>query len=166
MTLIASTLQSFFTDRLVNQRHASPRTIASYRDSLRMLVVFVHDRTGKTPSAIDWQDLNVESISAFLDHLETGRGNGARTRDLRLTAIRSLCAYASLRHPEHAASIQQVLAIPAKRFDKPTTPCCSSRFRRAFASQNSPASTSPTSPSARAPACVASARDAGIAPCR
>lgn len=119
MSLIASTLQSFFTDRLVNQRHASPRTIASYRDSLRMLVVFVHNRTGKAPRAIDWQDLNVESISAFLDHLETGRGNGARTRNLRLTAIRSLFAYASLRHPEHAASIQQVLAIPAKRYDKP-----------------------------------------------
>ena len=102
MSLIASTLQSFFTDRLVNQRRASSRTIASYRDSLRLLVVFVHNRTGKTPSAIDWDDLNVESISAFLDHLETGRGNGTRTRNLRLTAIRSLFAYASLRHPEHA----------------------------------------------------------------
>jgi site-specific recombinase XerD len=119
MSLIASTLQSFFTDRLVNQRHASSRTIASYRDSLRMLIVFVHDRTGKSPSAIDWQDLHPETISAFLDHLETGRGNAARTRNLRLTAIRSLFAYASLRHPEHASLIQQVLAIPAKRYDKP-----------------------------------------------
>jgi site-specific recombinase XerD len=119
VSLIAPTLQSFFTDRLVNQRHASSRTIASYRDSLRMLVVFVYNRTGKSPSAIDWQDLHMETISAFLDHLETGRGNGTRTRNLRLTAIRSLFAYASLRHPEHAALIQQVLAIPAKRYDKP-----------------------------------------------
>jgi len=119
MSLIASTLQSFFTDRLVNQRHASSRTIASYRDSLRMLIVFVHDRTGKPPNTIDWQDLPPQTISAFLDHLETGRGNATRTRNLRLTAIRSLFAYASLRHPEHASLIQQVLAIPTKRYDKP-----------------------------------------------
>jgi site-specific recombinase XerD len=103
MSLIAPTLQSFFTDRLVRQRRASPRTIASYRDSLRLFVVFVHGRTAKTPCTLDWDDLDT----------------GPRTRNLRLTAIRSLFAYASLRHPEHAALIQRVLAIPAKRFDKP-----------------------------------------------
>lgn len=119
MSLIAPTLQSFFTDRLVNQRHASPRTIASYRDSLRMLVVFIQARTGKPASALDWHDLPAETISAFLDHLQTERQNSARTRNLRLTAIRSLFAHAALRHPEHAALIQQVLAIPAKRYDKP-----------------------------------------------
>lgn len=120
MSVVAPTLQAFFTDRLAKQRQASPRTIASYRDSLRMLVVFAHDRTGKTPCTLGWDDLNTEMICAFLDHLETDRGNGPRTRNLRLTAIRSLFAYASLRHPEHAALIQRVLAIPAKRFDKPT----------------------------------------------
>lgn len=119
MSLVAATLQGFFTDRLANQRHASPRTIASYRDSLRMLLVFAHDRTGKRPCTLDWDDLDTEMICAFLDHLETDRGNSPRTRNLRLTAIRSLFAYASLRHPEHAALIQRVLAIPAKRFDKP-----------------------------------------------
>lgn len=119
MSLVAPTLQSFFTDRLAKQRRASPRTIASYRDSLRLLVVFVHDRTGKTPCTLDWEDLDTEMICAFLDHLEAERHNSPRTRNLRLTAIRSLFAYASLRHPEHAALIQRVLAIPAKRFDKP-----------------------------------------------
>lgn len=119
MSLIAPTLQSFFVDRLARQRQASPRTIASYRDSLRMLVVFVHERTGKQPAALDWNDLTAETISDFLDHLETERGNSPRTRNLRLTAIRSLFIYASLRHPDHAALIQRVLAIPAKRFDKP-----------------------------------------------
>lgn len=119
MSLVAPTLQSFFTDRLVNQRQASPRTIASYRDSLKLLVAFVHARTGKTPATLDWDDLGPETICAFLDHLEGVRGNGPRTRNLRLTAIRSLFAYASLRHPEHAALIQRVLAIPPKRFDKP-----------------------------------------------
>jgi site-specific recombinase XerD len=119
MSLIAATLQSFFTDRLVNQRRVSPRTIASYRDSLRMLVAFVQARTRKPASALDWQDLPAETIGAFLDHLESERGNGVRTRNLRLTAIRSLFAYAALRHPEHAALIQQVLAIPVKRYGKP-----------------------------------------------
>jgi site-specific recombinase XerD len=120
MTLVAATLESFFTDRLVNQRNASSRTIASYRDALKLLVVYVHRQTGKTPCTLEWEDLDTEMISAFLDHLEMQRHNSARTRNLRLTAIRSLFAYASLRHPEHAALIQRVLAIPPKRFDKPT----------------------------------------------
>jgi site-specific recombinase XerD len=119
MTLLAPTLQSFFTDRLAQQRRVSPRTVASYRDSLRLLIMFVHRRSGTPPHALDWEDLTPELISAFLDHLEVERGNSPRTRNLRLTAIRSLFAYASLRHPEHAALIQRVLAIPAKRFDKP-----------------------------------------------
>jgi site-specific recombinase XerD len=119
MTLIAPTLESFFTERLSRQRRASARTIASYRDALRLLLVFVRDRTGKAPSVLDWADLDTEMICAFLDHLENERHNGPRTRNLRLTAIRSLFAYASLRHPEHAALIQRVLAIPPKRFDKP-----------------------------------------------
>lgn len=119
MSLVAPTLESFFVDRLANQRHASPRTIASYRDSLKLLVVFVHSQTGKTPCTLRWEDLDAEMICAFLDHLEDDRHNGARTRNLRLTAIRSLFIYASLRHPEHAALMQRVLAIPPKRFDKP-----------------------------------------------
>ena len=120
MTAIAPTLQAFFTERLVRQRGASPRTIASYRDTLRLLLAFARDRTGKQPAALDWDDLDAATISAFLDHLETSRGNGPRTRNLRLTAIRSLIRWASLRHPEHAAVFQQVLAIPPKRADKRT----------------------------------------------
>ena len=118
MTAIAPTLESWFTDRLGRQRQASPRTIASYRDTLRLLMCFMQARTGKAPSSLDWDDLSEEAISAFLDHLETERHNGPRTRNLRLTAIRSLFRYAALRHPEHAAVIQRVLAIPAKRFTK------------------------------------------------
>jgi site-specific recombinase XerD len=118
MSLIAPTLESFFVDRLANQRRASPRTITSYRDTVKLLLVFVHRRTGKAPSTLAWDDLDAEMISAFLDHLEVDRHNGPRTRNLRLTAIRSLFIYASLRHPEHAALIQRVLAIPPKRFEK------------------------------------------------
>ena len=118
MTLIAPTLQAFFTDRLTKQLHASPRTIASYRDSLRLLLCFANDRTAIAPAALDWDDLDEPLITAFLDHLETDRHNSPRTRNLRLTAIRALLRYAALRHPEHAAVIARVLSIPAKRFDR------------------------------------------------
>jgi len=118
MTALGPTLQAFFTDRLVRQRQVSPRTIESYRDTFRVLLSFVQQTTGKAPSVLDWNDLDEAVISGFLDHLETQRGNSARTRNLRLTAIRSLFRYAALRHPEHAAVIARVLSIPAKRFEK------------------------------------------------
>lgn len=120
MTSIAPTLQAFFTDRLLEQRQASPRTVAAYRDALRLLLGYVHAHRGKLPSTLDWQDLDAATITAFLTHLETVRHNSIRTRNVRLTAIRSLFSYAALRHPEHAQLIQQVLAIPPKRFDKRT----------------------------------------------
>jgi site-specific recombinase XerD len=118
MTLVAPTLQAFFTDRLATQRRASPRTIAAYRDTLRLLLGFVHCRTGVRPAQLDWADLDATMISAFLHYLESERGNSIRTRNVRLTAIRSLFSYAALRHPEHALLIARVLAIPPKRFDK------------------------------------------------
>jgi site-specific recombinase XerC len=120
MTTIAPTLQAFFSDRLARQLHASPRTIASYRDTLRLLLCFAQQQTMTAPSALDWAQLDEPLIVAFLDHLESARGNSARTRNLRLTAIRSLFSYAALRHPEHAAVIARVLAIPPKRFDRRT----------------------------------------------
>ena len=120
MTLLAPTLQAFFTDRLVQQRHASPATVAAYRDTFRLLLCYAHQHTGTPPSVLDIGDLDAPLITAFLQHLETGRGNTARTRNARLGAIRSLFRYAAARHPEHAASIARVLAIPQKRFDKKT----------------------------------------------
>jgi len=96
MTAVAPTLQAFFTDRLTRQLQASPRTIASYRDTLRLLLCFTQQQTGKQPARLDWDDLNETVIAAFLEHLETDRGNSARTRNLRLTAIRSLFKYALL----------------------------------------------------------------------
>jgi len=120
MTLIAPTLQAWFIDRLTPQLQASPRTIASYRDTLRLLLRFVQEKTGTAPASLDWNDLDESLIEAFLEHLETERGNSARSRNLRLTAIRSLFKYAALRHPEHAATIARVLSIPPKRFEKRT----------------------------------------------
>ena len=120
MTPVAATIQAFFTERLAGQLQASPRTIGSYRDTLRLLLDYTHQQTGKTPSALDWEDLNEELISGFLQHLETARGNVPKTRNLRLTAIRSLFTFASLRHPEHAHTIARVLAIPPKRHQQRT----------------------------------------------
>jgi site-specific recombinase XerD len=120
MTLVAPTLQAYFSDRLAMQLQASPRTIASYRDTLRLLLCFVQERTGRAPSALGWDELDEPLIAAFLEHLEVERHNSARTRNLRLTAIRSLFGYAALRHPEHAAVIQRVLSIPPKRFERRT----------------------------------------------
>lgn len=118
MSGLAPVMEGFFTERLLAQRRASPHTIASYRDALRLLLAFVQRRTGKAPSKLAIEDLDAVVIGAFLDHLEHERHNSVRTRNNRLAAIHSLFAYAALRHPEHAALIQRVLAIPAKRMDR------------------------------------------------
>ena len=118
MNTLAPTLQAFFTDRLARQRRASPHTIAAYRDACKLLLVFAEQHTGKPPSEVDIADLDAPLIGAFLDHLEHERGNSVRTRNARLAAIHSLFGYAALHHPEDAAVIQRVLAIPLKRFDR------------------------------------------------
>jgi integrase/recombinase XerD len=118
MSALAPTLQAFFTDRLIGQRNASPHTIAAYRDTLRLLLRFAAQRTGRQPSELDIDDLDAPLIGAFLDHLGHERHNSVRTRNARLAAIRSLFHYAALGHPEHAATIQRVLAIPPKRFER------------------------------------------------
>ena len=118
MSDLAPALQEFFTRRLISQRDASPATIAAYRDTFRLLLSFAAARTGKAPSALGLADIDAPMITAFLEHLQTARGNSVRTRNARLAAIRSLFAYAALRHPEHGALIQRVLAIPGKRRDR------------------------------------------------
>ena len=118
MSALAPTLQAFFTDRLIGQRNASPHTIAAYRDTLRLLLCFAAQRTGRQPSQLDIDDLDAPLIGAFLDHLEHERANSIRTRNARLAAIRSLFKFAAFRHPEHAATIERVLAISPKRFER------------------------------------------------
>jgi len=108
-------LQSFFTQRLLAQRKASPHTIASYRDTFRLLLQFAQKRLRKTPSQLGLEDLDATLIGAFLDDLQKHRHNGARSRNLRLTAVRSFFRYAALESPAHAGSIQRVLAIPNQR---------------------------------------------------
>ena len=118
MSALAPTMQAWFTDRLVGQRHASPNTIAAYRDAWRLLLKFVESQTGTQPSRLDIADLNADVICDFLNHLERDRNNSIRTRNARLAAIRSFFRYAALRHPEHASLIARVLEIPTKRSER------------------------------------------------
>lgn len=111
-------LERFFTQRLMAQRRASSHTIGSYRDTFRLLLQFTQRQLHKAPSALSLADLNAPLIGAFLDELEKVRSNTARSRNLRLTAIRSFFRFAAYEEPAHAASIQRVLAIPNKRFEK------------------------------------------------
>ena len=118
MTPLAPILQGFFTDKLLTQRQASPHTIASYRDTCRLLLQFASRQARKQPCQLDIADLDAPLITAFLQHLETGRANTITTRNARLAAIRSLFRYAALHAPEHAAVISRVLAIPPIRSDR------------------------------------------------
>jgi integrase/recombinase XerD len=115
VTALAPLLQAFFTDRLMTQYGASPHTIASYRDTFRLLLNHTHQRTGKLPTDLDLADLDAATIGGFLHELETVRGNSVATRNTRLAAIHSLFRYASLRAPEHADLISRVLGIQTKR---------------------------------------------------
>jgi integrase/recombinase XerD len=157
---VATLIERYFTERLMRQRNVSANTIASYRDTFRLLFTFAQARLRKPPSALALDDVDAPLIGAFLTDLEAKRGASAKTRNLRLTAVRSFFRFVSFEEPAHSARIQRILAIPSKRHDKrqvhfltrpeieailaaptgrrgsatATTPCCWSRFRRACAS--------------------------------
>jgi site-specific recombinase XerD len=118
MTPLAPTLERFFTIRMIRQRQASPHTIASYRDTFRLLLKFAQIQTGRQPSQLRIEDLDARLIGRFLEHLERDRGGSTRTRNARLAALHSMFRYAALEHPEHAELITRVLAIPPKRSDR------------------------------------------------
>ncbi len=114
-----SLLQRFFAERLMQQQQASPRTVAAYRDSFRLLLTFAHRRLGKRPSDLALADLNASLILDFLKHLEVERHNCIRTRNARFAAIRSFMEYVAFQEPSGLALAQSVLAIPMKRFEQP-----------------------------------------------
>ena len=115
---VATLIERFFTERLMRQRNVSANTIASYRDTFRLLFMFAQVRLRKSPSALTLADLDATFIGAFLTDLEVRRGASAKTRNLRLTAVRSFFRFVSFEEPAHSALIQRVLAIPSKRHDK------------------------------------------------
>ena len=111
-------LQSFFTDRLLQQWRASAHTVASYRDAFRLLLHFANEKLGKEPSVLSLKELTPDFISSFLEYVEKGRNNCVRTRNARLAAIHSFFRYISFRAPEYAELCYQILAIPSKRFER------------------------------------------------
>jgi site-specific recombinase XerD len=117
-TSFPSLLQSFFTDRLLRQRQASPHTVAGYRDCFRLLLQFAKERLGKSPSQLQIEDLDAPFVGLFLDHLESNRKNSARTRNIRLGAIHSFFKYVALEEPAHALHCHRVLAVPNKRYER------------------------------------------------
>jgi len=115
VTAAAPTIQAFFVTRLGAELDASPHTVDSYRHAFRLLLAYARTQTGKQPADLDLADLDAGLISGFLDHLESDRANTVASRNTRLAAIHSFFRFASYRHPEHAQTIQQVLAIPQKK---------------------------------------------------
>lgn len=118
---LAPLVERFFTQRLMQQRQASPHTISSYRDTFRHLLAFVHQRVHTPPSRLRFEEMDAPLIVAFLDDLER-HGLSVRSRNLRLTAVHSFFRYAAFELPTHAAQIQRVLAIPSKRFTRTLVP--------------------------------------------
>ncbi len=118
LPLLGTYLQLFFTEHLTAHKHASVQTIASLRDSFRLLLTFLHCRTGTQPAALRISDLDAPAVLAFLDHLEQDRGNSIRSRNLRLSAIRSFLRLLVLHEPEYVGLATRVLAIPVKRCEK------------------------------------------------
>lgn len=113
-------LQRFFTERLGTQMEASSNTIAGYRDTFRLLLRFANERTGKVPTKLGIGDLDADLVGDFLLHVETVRGNGARSRNTRLAAIRSFFRFVAMNEPAHLLHCQRILAMPDKRFVKRT----------------------------------------------
>lgn len=115
---LQSLVQSFFTDRLLRQRQASPHTISGYRDCFRLLLQFAKQRLGKMPSKLTIEDLDPTFLGLFLEHLEKVRKNTTRTRNARLAAIHSFFQYVALEEPAHSLHCQRVLAMPNKRHER------------------------------------------------
>jgi len=116
--VIAPLVQTFFTDHLIRQRRASPQTVASYRDTFRLLIQHLSQTTGRKPSDLTLEDMQAKAILQFLDSIEKDRGNSIQTRNARLAAIRSFFRLVTLRDPDHIDLAAQVLAIPVKRADR------------------------------------------------
>lgn len=118
--IFAKLVQTFFSERLINQQNVSGKTVAAYRDTFRLLFQFIKKQNGCSPSDLTLGNLDADLILAFLNYLEEQRGNCIRTRNARLAAIRSFFQFAALEAPEEAAHVCRVLAIPMKRFDRPS----------------------------------------------
>lgn len=134
----SSLLQKFFVDRLTRQKNVSQATIAAYRDSFRLLLCYAEQQLGKAPSRLTLSDFNANLVLAFLDFLESDRKNSIRSRNARLAAVHSFARYACLQCPQAINILQQILAIPMKRFEKRLVSCLSRDEMQALLSAPNP----------------------------
>lgn len=117
---LSAHLQRFFTERLADQMQASPHTVASYRDTFRLLLTYARERLGRAPTYLRIDDIDAELVGRFLSFVETTRGNSARSRNVRLSAIRSFFKYVAVNEPQLLHHCQKVLEMPSKRYEKRT----------------------------------------------
>jgi site-specific recombinase XerD len=117
-TTLGRLVESFFRDTLAVQRRASPQTVASYRDSLKLFLVFVAEKKGKPPSSLTITDLDADMVVAFLNHLEESRNSSISTRNVRRTALRSFFRHVGYEDPSALGIVERVLLVPAKRCDQ------------------------------------------------
>jgi site-specific recombinase XerD len=115
LSTLPAVLQRFFCEYLIQQRNVSAHTVASYRDTLRLLLSFLELRVGRRPSMLRLEDLNAANLTAFLDYCEKERGNSPRTRNTRLAALRSFVRFALRCEPEAMLQLQAASAIPFKK---------------------------------------------------
>ena len=130
-TGLAPLLERFFTQRLMQQRQASPHTITSYRDTFRQFLIFAHQRLARPPSRLAFEQIDAPLIIAFLEELETRRGLSVRSRNLRLTAIHSFFRYGGVRaadprsaDPESARDSEQAIHAQAGQLSQPPGDRC------------------------------------------
>ena len=113
-------LQRFFTDHLTIGLRASPHTIASYRDTFRLLLNYASDQLCHTPTDLTFDDLDANLVGRFLSFVETVRGNSVRSRNTRLSAIRSFFKYVATHEPQLVHHCHRILSIPAKKYERTT----------------------------------------------
>lgn len=114
-TSLPSLVQRFFTQRLLEQQDLSSHTVASYRDTFRLLLAFATKTVGRAPSKLQVEELDAAFIEAFLRHLEQSRGNSVRTRNTRLAAVHAFFRFVAISEPALGLQCQRILAIPSKR---------------------------------------------------
>ena len=119
-SILPALIQQFFTDRLCTQMEASPNTIASYRDTFRLLLRFASKQTGTVPTKLRIDDLDAEMVGDFLTHVENERRNSARSRNIRLAAIRSFFRFVAMNEPAYMLHCQKILTMPSKRYVRRT----------------------------------------------
>jgi site-specific recombinase XerD len=117
-TSIGPLLQGFFVEHLLRHKHVSPQTVASYRDTFRLLLQYAHKQLKTEPAELKITALDAPMILSFLDSLEQDRHNCIRSRNIRLAAIRSFFRWLSLGNPELVGMVTRILAIPVKRTDR------------------------------------------------